>query len=102
MLEPYLQKFANLRTDRGGDRYSEITYHRAPHKPFLLLSVMDLIAQGRITQKLIEPSYELGFGSDHDNNVKSRRNNRRAAPSKGLKLHLQYQEESSRTKTWEN
>jgi hypothetical protein len=29
--------FANLRTDR--DRYPEITYHRAPHKPFLLLSV---------------------------------------------------------------
>jgi len=51
--------FANLRTDRGRDRYPEITYHRAPHKPFLLLSVMDLIADGRITQNLIEPSYEL-------------------------------------------
>jgi len=59
MLEKYLQMFANLRTDRGRDRYPEITYHRAPHKPFLLLSVMDLIAQGRITQNLIEPSYEL-------------------------------------------
>jgi len=59
MLEKYLQMFANLRTDRGRDRYPEITDHRAPHKPFLLLSVMDLIAQGRITQNLIEPSYEL-------------------------------------------
>ena len=59
MLEKYLQMFAKLRTDRGRDRYPEITYHRAPHKPFLLLSVMDLIAQGRITQNLIEPSYEL-------------------------------------------
>jgi len=59
MLETYLQMFGNLRTDRGRDRYPEITYHRAPDKPFLLLSIMDLIAQGRITQNLIEPSYEL-------------------------------------------
>ncbi len=59
MLEKYLQMFAKLRTDRGRDRYPEISCHRAPHKPFLLLSVMDLTAQGRITQNLIEPSYEL-------------------------------------------
>jgi putative restriction endonuclease len=59
MLEQYLQMFAKLRTDRGRDRYPEITYHRAPHKPFLLLSIMDLIAQGRITENLIEPCYEL-------------------------------------------
>ena len=51
--------FENLRTDRGRDRYPEITYHRAPHKPFLLLTVMDLIAQGRITENLIEPSFDL-------------------------------------------
>jgi putative restriction endonuclease len=59
MLGKYLKSFANLRTDRGRDRYPEITYHRAPHKPFLLLSVMDLIAQVRISQNLIEPSCEL-------------------------------------------
>jgi len=51
--------FAKLRTETGRDRYPEITYHRAPHKPFLLLSVVDLIAQGRISQNLIEPSFEL-------------------------------------------
>jgi predicted restriction endonuclease len=102
MLKQFLQMFANLWTDRGRGRYHEITYHRAPHKPFLLLSVIDLIAQGRITQNLIEFSCELGFGSDRDNNLKSRRKNRRAAPSKGLKLHFQHKEESSRTKTWEN
>jgi hypothetical protein len=57
--------FANLRTDKGRDRYPEITYHRAPHKPFLLLSIIDLIAQGRITQNLIEPSYRiLGDGPE--------------------------------------
>jgi len=59
MLDRYLQMFANLRTDKGRDRYPGITYHRAPHKPFLLLSIIDLIAQGRITENLIEPSYEL-------------------------------------------
>jgi putative restriction endonuclease len=59
MLEKYLQMFANLRTDKGRDRYPAITYHRAPHKPFLLLSIMDLVAQGRITENLIEPSFEL-------------------------------------------
>jgi len=58
VLEKYLKMFAKLRTGRGRDRYPEITYHRAPHKPFLLLSVIDLIAQGRITQDLIEPSYK--------------------------------------------
>ena len=59
MLENYLHMFGRLRTDKGRDRYPQITYHRAPHKPFLLLSIIDLIAQGRITQNLIEPSYEL-------------------------------------------
>jgi putative restriction endonuclease len=47
MLEHYLQKFAHFRTHRHRDRYPEITCHRSPHKPFLLLSIIDLIAQGR-------------------------------------------------------
>ena len=59
MLEKYLQMFAKLRIDKGRERYPEITYHRAPHKPLLLLSIIDLIAQGRIAENLIEPSYEL-------------------------------------------
>jgi putative restriction endonuclease len=49
--------FSKPRTDRGRDRYPEITCCRAPHKPFLLLSVMDLIDQGRISENLIEPFY---------------------------------------------
>jgi hypothetical protein len=43
MLEHYLQMFVNLRTDKCRDRYPAMTYHRAPHKPFLLLSIMDLV-----------------------------------------------------------
>jgi len=59
MFEKYFQMFGELRTDKGRNRYPAITYHRAPHKPFLLLSIMDLIAQGRIAENLIEPSFEL-------------------------------------------
>ena len=59
MIEEYLKKFANLRTDKGRDRYPAYTHNRAPHKPFLLLSIMDLIAQGQITENFIEPSLEL-------------------------------------------
>ena len=59
MLEKYLQMFGKLRTDRGRDRYPEATYHRAPHKPLRLLSIIDLIARRRIAENLIEPSYEF-------------------------------------------
>ena len=59
MLESYLHKFASVRTDRGRNRYPTATNHRAPHKPFLLLSVMDLIAQGQIIENFIDPSFEL-------------------------------------------
>ena len=59
MLEKYLHMFGKLRTEEGRDRYPEITCHRAPHKPFLLLSIIDLIAQGRITENLIEPSCRI-------------------------------------------
>ncbi len=59
MLEKYLKSFSNLRTDKNRNRYPAITDHRAPHKPFLLLSIMDLIAQGQITSNFIEPSLDL-------------------------------------------
>ena len=59
MIETYLHRFSNLRTDKGRNRYPAVTLHRAPHKPFLLLSVMDLITQGVVTENFIEPSFEL-------------------------------------------
>jgi len=55
MIETYLHRFANLRTDKARNRYSALTLHRAPHKPFLLLSIMDLIAQGAIAANFIRP-----------------------------------------------
>ena len=59
MLEKYSKLFSNLRTDKNRNRYPSITTHRAPHKPMLLLSVMDLIAQSMIIENFIEPSLEL-------------------------------------------
>ena len=59
MLEKYLKMFANLRTDKNKNLYPPTTRNRAPHKPILLLSVMDLIEQGLITGNFIEPSLDL-------------------------------------------
>jgi putative restriction endonuclease len=59
MLEDYLNKFSHLRTDKHRNRYPAFTRYRAPHKPFLMLSIMDLIALGRIAENFIEPSFEL-------------------------------------------
>jgi putative restriction endonuclease len=59
MIENYLHLFSNLQTDKARNRYSALTRHRAHRKPFLLLSVMDLIAHGAIAENFIEPSYEL-------------------------------------------
>ena len=59
MLEKYLKSFTTLRTAKNKKGWSASTSHQAPHKPFLLLSIMDLIAQGQITENFIEPSFEL-------------------------------------------
>jgi putative restriction endonuclease len=59
MLEKYLRMFADLRTDKNRTRWSALTCFQAPHKPFVLLSVMDLMVQGQITKNFIEPSLEL-------------------------------------------
>jgi putative restriction endonuclease len=58
-VDEYLRTFCHLNTDKGRYRWPEATHHRAPHKPFLLLAIMDLIAQGQITRNFIEPSFEL-------------------------------------------
>jgi putative restriction endonuclease len=60
MIEEYLNKFSHLRTDKSRSRWSNQTRHRAPHKPLLLLSVIDLFARGLITSNLIESNHDLG------------------------------------------
>jgi len=58
-VDKYLKKFSSLNTGKSRHRWSAATCHRAPHKPFLLLSIMDLIAQGQIVDNFIGPSFEL-------------------------------------------
>ena len=58
-LSRYLHKFAHLRTDRSRG-WTTVTQGQAPHKPILLLSVLDLFAQGHVTANLIEITPELG------------------------------------------
>ncbi|PTN31762.1 hypothetical protein [Desulfonatronum sp. SC1] len=52
-----LKYLTSLRTDKNRNRWTAGTNHRAPHKPFLLLSLLDLAAQGDIAQ----PFYRTVF-----------------------------------------
>ena len=58
-LAQYLKSFSRLRTYKDRKQWSALTSYQAPHKPFLLLSIMDLIAQGSVTENFIEPSFDL-------------------------------------------
>lgn len=58
-LDCYLQQFATLNVNINRNHWSAATCFKAPHKPFLLLSILDLIASGAISRNFIEPSFEL-------------------------------------------
>jgi putative restriction endonuclease len=58
-IDKYVSSFKNLNTDKSRTRWSAETQFRAPHKPLLLLSIIDLFAQGHITTNLIELDSEL-------------------------------------------
>ena len=58
-LTEYVKAFGSLRTDSGKNKYPEATLHRAPHKPLLLLTVLDLAAQGSLTTNLVPLTTEL-------------------------------------------
>jgi putative restriction endonuclease len=57
-LTQYIHSFSRLRTDRTG-RWAEATRSQAPHKPFLLLAVLDGFAQASTHTNLIELTPEL-------------------------------------------
>lgn len=59
MLTRYLKLFTHLRSDKTAG-WGAATRGRAPHKPFLLLSVLDLFEQGSLTGDLVEITPELG------------------------------------------
>ena len=58
-MTDYLKAFSKLRSDTSPARWPAATNHRAPHKPFLLLAIMDLISLGMIQSNLIELNAEL-------------------------------------------
>jgi putative restriction endonuclease len=58
-LTEYVKAFSSLRTDSGKDKYPEATLHRAPHKPLLLLTVLDMAAQSSLTTNIIPLMPEL-------------------------------------------
>jgi putative restriction endonuclease len=43
MLTHYLKSFSTLRSDTSRTRWTAATKFRAPHKPLLLLAVIDLL-----------------------------------------------------------
>jgi putative restriction endonuclease len=57
-MEKYIHEFTHLHTDRTGG-WTDATRGQAPHKPLLLLTIIDLFAQGQISTNLIEITPEL-------------------------------------------
>ena len=55
----YAQRFARLRTNRNRKVWSESTVHQAPHKPILLLCVLDLFDAEQISSNLVEITDDL-------------------------------------------
>lgn len=59
LIDRYSSRLTRLRTDYNRHRWTAYTAYQAPHKPFLLLSIMDHFAQGMIQENFIRPSFEL-------------------------------------------
>lgn len=59
MNEHYIKAFSDLNTDKAKSRWNEQTFLRAPHKPLLLLSVLDRFAEGAYSANLIELDEDL-------------------------------------------
>lgn len=58
LIETYIQQFKSLRR-APGPGWSDVTKKRAPHKPILLLAVLDLVARGVITSPFIDVTGDL-------------------------------------------
>ena len=56
----YTEQFSRLNLQKNSKQWPAETGHCAPYKPILLLAVIDLIAEGEITDNLIEITPELG------------------------------------------
>jgi putative restriction endonuclease len=59
LMNDYVKRFARLRTNRNRKVWSEVTAHQAPHKPILLLCVLDLFDSDEISSNLVEITDDL-------------------------------------------
>ena len=57
-LEIYIEQFSHLRRATGGG-WTNLTLKRAPHKPILLLAVLDLVARGVIASSFLYMTGDL-------------------------------------------
>ncbi|WP_228282436.1 HNH endonuclease [Rubrobacter tropicus] len=58
-IDGYAERFARLRTNRNRKGWSGVTAHQAPHKPLLLLCVLDLFESGKVFSNLVEITDDL-------------------------------------------
>jgi putative restriction endonuclease len=58
-IDCYIKAFSELRTDKNKNSWSAATTFRAPHKPLLLLSILDQISKKKINKEFIAPSSDL-------------------------------------------
>ena len=58
-IDCYLQSFAKLQSGNHNQTWTADTCFQTPHKPLLLLAVLDSIDSGTITRNFIEPSKRL-------------------------------------------
>lgn len=60
LITDYSNAFQRLRTAKGAAKYPATTLHHAPHKPILLLSVLDLAARAELSTNFIPLTIDLG------------------------------------------
>jgi predicted restriction endonuclease len=58
-IDDYVARFARLRANRNRKVWSEVSAHQAPHKPILLLCVLDLFDSDEISSNLVEITDDL-------------------------------------------
>lgn len=58
-IEHYVRLFASLRTDKNANSWPDYLRNRAPQKPILLLSVLDLFELGKLDSNFIEITEDL-------------------------------------------
>ena len=58
-IDDYAERFARFRTNRNRKVWTEVTAHQTPHKPILLLCVLDLFDSGEVSSNLIQITEDL-------------------------------------------